>query len=68
MDTIKSNRDRAETWVNFTNTYNKFALTINNNVKLNYQQEILPIINNQKNMEELEEYYDSKRWRVLNLR
>ena len=68
MDTIKSNRDRAETWLKFTNMYNKVALSINNNVRVNYQKDILPIISNKETLEELEEYYDSKRWRVLNVR
>jgi len=69
MESIKSNREQAETWTNFIILYNKIAYGVNNLPRS--PSNILPIINYVKSKEgqkELEEYFDDKRYLRFDLR
>ena len=69
MESIKNNRDQAETWINFINTYNKLAYGVNN--LPTSPSNILPIINyvkSEKGIEELKQFFDDKRMFRFDLR
>ena len=69
MESIKNNRDQADTWINFINTYNKLAYGVNN--LPTSPSNILPIINyvkSEKGIEELKQFFDDKRMFRFDLR
>lgn len=66
MESIKSNRDQAQTWTGIVNTYNQIASSIKSTgITTN---DVLPYINSQEGQKELQEYFDSKRFFRLDLR
>lgn len=69
MESIKSNREQAETWIGIVNTYNKIALGFNNFPTS--PSNMLPIIDyvkSDKGKKELEDYFDNKRFLRFDLR
>ena len=69
MGSIKSNRDRAETWIGIVNTYNKIALGFNNMpTSPNNMLPIIDYIKSENGKKELQDYFDDKRFLRFDLR